>query len=59
MKKVRVEEWIPSDNIVLEDNANFAVKCKKNILVVAGPGAGKTDSEKRPFSAGACHLSLQ
>lgn len=23
------------------------------------PGAGKTDSEKRPFSAGACHLSLQ
>ena len=43
MKKVRVEEWIPSDNIVLEDNANFAVKCKKNILVVAGPGAGKTE----------------
>lgn len=43
MKKVRVEEWIPSDNIVLEDNANFAVKCKENILVVAGPGAGKTE----------------
>lgn len=43
MKKVRVEEWIPSDNIVLEDNANFAVKCIENILVVAGPGAGKTE----------------
>ena len=43
MKKVRVEEWRPSDNIVLEDNANFAVKCKENILVVAGPGAGKTE----------------
>ena len=43
MKKVRVEEWISSDNIVLEDNANFAVKCKENILVVAGPGAGKTE----------------
>ena len=43
MKKIRVEEWIPSDNIILEDNANFAVKCKDNILVVAGPGAGKTE----------------
>lgn len=43
MKKVRVNEWIPSDNIALEENANFAVKCKENILVVAGPGAGKTE----------------
>ena len=34
---------MPSDNIVLEENANFAVKCKGNILVVAGPGAGKTE----------------
>lgn len=43
MKKVSVNEWIPSDNIVLEENADFAVKCKENILVVAGPGAGKTE----------------
>ena len=43
MKKIRVEEWIPSDNIILEDNANFAVKCKDKILVVEGPGAGKTE----------------
>ena len=43
MKKVRLEEWTPTDNIVLEDNADFAVKCKGNILVVAGPGAGKTE----------------
>lgn len=43
MKKVSEDEWLPSDNIVLEDNANFAVKCKDNILVVAGPGAGKTE----------------
>ena len=43
MKKVSVEEWIPVNDIVLEDNADFAVKCKENILVVAGPGAGKTE----------------
>lgn len=28
---------------VLEDNANAAVKAKGNVLVVAGPGAGKTE----------------
>ena len=43
MKKVSKDEWIPSDNIVLEENADFAVKCEDNILVVAGPGAGKTE----------------
>lgn len=37
MKKVSKDEWIPSDNIVLEENADFAVKCEDNILVVAGP----------------------
>lgn len=43
MKKINKDEWIPSNNIVLEKNAEFAVKCKENILVVAGPGAGKTE----------------
>lgn len=43
MKKIKEEQWLPSDSIVLEKNANFAVKCKNNILVVAGPGAGKTE----------------
>lgn len=43
MKTVSVDKWIPSDNIVLEENAHFAVTCKENILVVAGPGAGKTE----------------
>lgn len=37
------EKWIPCDNIILENNANFAVKTKNNVLVVAGPGAGKTE----------------
>ena len=43
MKKVKKEEWIPSDNITLEDNAEIAIRCEKSILVVAGPGAGKTE----------------
>ena len=43
MKKVNRDEWIPSDNIILEQNAYTAAKCEQNILVVAGPGAGKTE----------------
>lgn len=37
------ENWKPKDNIILEDNADKAVRADKNILVVAGPGAGKTE----------------
>lgn len=40
---VAPENWIPCDGVVLEDNANAAVKAKGNVLVVAGPGAGKTE----------------
>ena len=36
-------DWIPSGGITLEENAITAVKAEKNILVVAGPGAGKTE----------------
>lgn len=43
MKIVAPENWIPCDGIILEDNSNAAVKAKGNILVVAGPGAGKTE----------------
>ena len=43
MKIVAPEQWIPCDGIILEENANTAVKAKKNVLVVAGPGAGKTE----------------
>lgn len=43
MKKVVPEQWIPCDGIVLEENANIAVKTNKNVLVIAGPGAGKTE----------------
>lgn len=43
MKIVAPENWIPCDGIVLEDNANTAIKAKGNVIVVAGPGAGKTE----------------
>ena len=36
------EKWLPS-YIELEENALKSVKCEKNLLVDAGPGAGKTE----------------
>ncbi len=42
-KIIRPEKWLPSDGIVLEENADATVKIQNNILVVAGPGAGKTE----------------
>lgn len=36
-------DWIPTDGLVLEPNAIEAIKKEENILVVAGPGAGKTE----------------
>lgn len=43
MKIVVPEKWIPCDGIVLEENADAAVRTDKSVLVVAGPGAGKTE----------------
>lgn len=43
MKIVAKEKWIPCDGINLEDSANDAVKTDKNVLIIAGPGAGKTE----------------
>lgn len=43
MKIVVPEKWIPCDGVVLESNADAAVRTDKNVLVVAGPGAGKTE----------------
>lgn len=36
-------EWKPSGDIILEENALISVKSNKNLLVIAGPGAGKTE----------------
>lgn len=43
MEYKKAEDWIPSDGFKLEDNALEAVKSDFNTLVVAGPGAGKTE----------------
>lgn len=36
-------EWIPTDGFILEDKASKAVKYDGNLLVIAGPGTGKTE----------------
>ena len=43
MKIVTQEMWTPSSGIALEESAESAVKTKANVLVIAGPGAGKTE----------------
>ncbi|MCU5094726.1 UvrD-helicase domain-containing protein [Bacillus wiedmannii] len=43
MRHVNAEDWKPVDDIVLEENALKAVISDINTLIVAGPGAGKTE----------------
>jgi superfamily I DNA/RNA helicase len=43
MKKVKPEIWKPADDMVLELNAIDIATHSENNLVVAGPGAGKTE----------------
>lgn len=43
MKKVKPEIWKPADEMVLESNALGIATHSENNLVVAGPGAGKTE----------------
>ncbi|HEP1431649.1 TPA: ATP-dependent helicase [Streptococcus pyogenes] len=40
---VKSDEWIPKGNIILEEAALGVVKDVTNCLVIAGPGAGKTE----------------
>ncbi|MGC6173096.1 UvrD-helicase domain-containing protein [Lacrimispora sp. 38-1] len=42
-KRILPLQWTPSGGITLEENATTSVKTGKNVLVVAGPGAGKTE----------------
>lgn len=37
------EKWVPSSEIILEPTADIAVRSNFNAVVVAGPGAGKTE----------------
>lgn len=43
MKKVKPDIWKPADDMTLEPNALDIAKSSDNSLVVAGPGAGKTE----------------
>ena len=43
MKITKHQDWIPSNNLKLENNALDVVKSLCNSLVLAGPGAGKTE----------------
>lgn len=43
MKKIDKEIWEPSDGIILEESAKQSITSQNNILVIAGPGAGKTE----------------
>ena len=43
MKIINKEIWQPSDGIILEESAKQSVISQNNILVIAGPGAGKTE----------------
>lgn len=43
MRIIKPENWIPSDGINLENAADNSVRSVVNTLVVAGPGAGKTE----------------
>lgn len=43
MKKIKPEAWIPADGMSLEKYALDVITTTGNHLVVAGPGAGKTE----------------
>lgn len=43
MKPLQTNCWNPADGMNLEENALLVAKKSKNYLVVAGPGAGKTE----------------
>lgn len=43
MRILLPEQWKPADKIILEDAAKDAIYTKDNVLVLAGPGAGKTE----------------
>jgi DNA helicase-2/ATP-dependent DNA helicase PcrA len=43
MKPIAIQEWTPADGMTLESNAFDIVTKTENNLIVAGPGAGKTE----------------
>lgn len=43
MKYKTTDKWLPADGFTLESNALEAVHSDNNTLIIAGPGAGKTE----------------
>ena len=43
MKSIKPEDWMPDAGITLEEAADQAVRSSHHVLVIAGPGAGKTE----------------
>ena len=43
MNKIQTQNWQPADGMILEPNALRIATSTHNNLVVAGPGAGKTE----------------
>lgn len=43
MKNIKPEDWMPDAGITLEEAADQAVRSSDHVLVIAGPGAGKTE----------------
>lgn len=43
MKNIKPEDWMPDAEITLEEAADQAVRSSDHVLVIAGPGAGKTE----------------
>lgn len=43
MRRIEKSEWVPADGMELEKNAFEVVRSEQHYLVVAGPGAGKTE----------------
>ena len=43
MKIIKSEDWMPDAGITLEEAADQAVRSNNHVLVIAGPGAGKTE----------------
>lgn len=49
---IRPQDWTPADGLALEPAAEEAVRASSNTVVVAGPGAGKTEM----LAQRACYL---
>lgn len=43
MRRIKLCDWMPDHGIELEENADRAVRLNESILVIAGPGSGKTE----------------